>query len=34
MSNLSEQIIELRNKDYSYNEISEKLGCSKSTVAY
>lgn len=34
MSNLSEQIIELRNKDYSYNEICEKLGCSKSTVAY
>ena len=34
MLNLSEQIIELRNKGYSYNEISEKLECSKSTVAY
>ena len=31
---LKEQIIKLKNQGYSYNEIKEKLGCSKATISY
>jgi transposase len=31
---LKEQIIELKNKGYSYNEIKKELGCSKATICY
>jgi len=31
---LKEQILELKEKGYSYNEIKEQLGCSKGTIAY
>ena len=31
---LKEQILELKNQGYSYNQIKEKLGCSKGTIAY
>lgn len=31
---LKEQILELRTKGYSYNQIKAKLGCSKGTIAY
>lgn len=31
---MKEQILELRSKGLSYREITEKLGCSKSTVSY
>lgn len=31
---LKKQIIDLKNKGYSYNQIKEKLGCSKGTIAY
>ena len=31
---MKEEIIELRQKGYSYNEIKEKLKCSKSTISY
>lgn len=31
---LKYKIVELRAKGYSYNEISEKLNCSKSTISY
>lgn len=31
---LCDQIKELRNQGYSYSQISEKLGCSKSTISY
>jgi hypothetical protein len=32
--NLKTQILELKEKGYSYNEIKNKLGCSKGTIAY
>ena len=31
---LKEQILELKDQGYSYNQIKEKLGCSKGTIAY
>lgn len=31
---MKDEILELRNKGYSYNKIVSELGCSKSTVAY
>jgi transposase len=31
---LKEQILELKNQGYSYNQIKEKLGCSKATISY
>lgn len=31
---MKEKILELRNQGLSYNQISEKLGCSKSTISY
>jgi DNA-binding MarR family transcriptional regulator len=31
---LKEQILELKEKGYSYNQIKEQLGCSKGTIAY
>jgi DNA-binding CsgD family transcriptional regulator len=31
---MKEQILELREKGYTYNQIVEELGCSKSTVSY
>lgn len=31
---MKNEIIELREKGFSYNEIREKLGCSKSTISY
>ena len=31
---MKEKIIELREKGYSYSQIVEELGCSKSTVSY
>ena len=34
MSELSEKIFSLRNKGYSYNQISAELSCSKGTVSY
>lgn len=32
--NLKEQIIKLRQSGFSYNQIKEKLGCSKGTIAF
>ena len=34
MKSLKEQILNLRSEGLSYNDIVEKLGCAKSTVAY
>lgn len=34
MTNLTKQILELRSKGFTYNQIVEALGCSKGTVAY
>lgn len=34
MTELRENILELRNKGFSYNEIVTKLGCSKGSVSY
>lgn len=34
MTTLKEKIIYLRKKEYTYNQIIEELGCSKSTISY
>lgn len=34
MTNLRKEILELREKGYSYNEIEKELKCSKSTISY
>lgn len=31
---LKEQILNLKNKGYSYNQIKKELGCSKGTISY
>ena len=31
---MKEKILELRNLGFSYNEIAEKLNCSKGTISY
>jgi orotate phosphoribosyltransferase-like protein len=33
-TSLKEKILELRNEGKNYNEISETLGCSKSTISF